>query len=214
MKIANINDSILNIFQESNMAFKLYSYIKFNRVFIVLLLACTMFSGGCVTHSKYFKKADYDIDLVHRIAVLPFGNHTLDRYSGEKMKEKVVIELLLKGYEIIEEGEITRMLVDLKVQSAAELTLNEIRALGEVLKVDAVIKGAVSSMDIVKGASIHYPEAALTLRMIDIKSGETVWSVSNSGGGPGFLTRHFGTEGKTLDEVARKVVKEAVNTLQ
>ncbi|MBI4826005.1 MAG: hypothetical protein HY807_06230 [Nitrospirae bacterium] len=186
----------------------------FSYVFIMLLLADIVFVFGCGFNNKYYKKQDYNIALVNKVAVLPFENFALDRYAGEKIREKVVIELLERGFEVVEEGEVMRQLAQLKVQSVSLLTLDEIKSLGQNLEVDAVIKGSVSTLGIIKGASVDYPEAAVTIRMIETVNGETVWSVSNTAGGPGFLTRHFGIEGKTLDEAARKVVKEAIDTLK
>ncbi|MDO8282737.1 MAG: hypothetical protein Q7U10_09000 [Thermodesulfovibrionia bacterium] len=186
---------------------------SFFKVLIILLLADIVFLYGCAVN-KYYKKPDYNIALVKKVAVLPFENFASDKYAGEKIREKVVIELLASGFEVVEEGEVMMQLTQLKVQSASLLTLDEIKSLGQSLDVDAVIRGSVSTLGIIKGASVEYPEAALTLRMIEAENGDTVWSVSNTAGGPGFLTRHFGIEGKTLDEVAREVVKESIDTLK
>jgi hypothetical protein len=51
------------------------------------------------------------------------------------------------------------------------------------------------------------------LMMIDIRSGNIAWSAWHTSGGPSFWTRHFGAEGATLNEISRKVIKDAVNTL-
>lgn len=183
------------------------------KVFMMLLLINIVFLYGCAVN-KYYKKPDYNTALVKKVAVLPFENFAIDKYAGEKIKEKVVIELLASGFEVVEEGEVMKQLTQLKVNSVSSLTLDEIKSLGQSLGVDAVIKGSVSTLEMIKGASVDYPEAAVSLRMIETENGETVWSVTNTAGGPGFMTRHFGIEGKTLDEVARKVVKEAIDTLK
>lgn len=187
---------------------------SFQKLLIILMLADILLLFGCAATNKYYRKPEYNIDLVKKVAVLPFDNFATDKYAGEKIKEKVVIELLESGFEVVEEGEVLRQLTQLKVKSVSLLTLEEIKSLGQSLNVDAVIRGSVSTLGIIKGASVDYPEAAVTIRMIEAANGETVWSVSNTAGGPGFLTRHFGIEGKTLDEVARKVVKDSIDTLK
>jgi hypothetical protein len=48
--------------------------------------------------------------------------------------------------------------------------------------------------------------------MLDTESGDIIWSTWHSTGGASFWTRHFGAEGRTLDETSSRVVKEAFNT--
>jgi TolB-like protein len=175
-----------------------------------VLLALTV---SCGAAGNYYVRPQYDLESIKRIAVLPFENYTQDNYAGVKIREKVVIELLERGFEVVEEGEVLRVLSELKVEPVRMITLSDIQSLGSMLGVDAVMKGSAGELIDKKGISVSYPEVAINLKLIDVASGDIVWSVSHSGGGPGFWTRHFGTEGDTLDEAAEKVVKEAVNTL-
>jgi len=49
--------------------------------------------------------------------------------------------------------------------------------------------------------------------LLEASSGSIIWSVRHTAGGASFWARHFGAEGITLSEAARKAVKEAVNKL-
>jgi TolB-like protein len=182
------------------------------RTITLLLLSLTI--GCAATASNYYSRTQYDIALIKNIAVLPFDNYARDDYAGIKIREKVVIELLKNGFEVIEEGEVLRILKELKVEPVKAITLSEIQDLGNMLGVDAVMKGSAGELVDKAGVSMHYPEASINLKLIDVATGDIVWSVSHSTGGPSFWSRHFGAEGATLDETAEEVVKEAINTLK
>ncbi|MBI4843220.1 MAG: DUF799 family lipoprotein [Nitrospirae bacterium] len=161
-----------------------------------------------------YVRPGFDKASVKKIAVLPFENYTEDKFAGQKMRAKVMIELLNSGFEVVEEGEVTRILKELKVYQVASITVSDIQELGKRLGIDAVVKGSTGEMEDKKGVALTYPEVSINLSILDAKSGDIVWSVSHSAGGPSFWTRHFGTEGDTLDKAAYKVVKESINTLK
>jgi hypothetical protein len=71
----------------------------------------------------------------------------------------------------------------------------------------------VEAYGISRGISVSYPEVSINLRLVEPSSGNIIWSVCQTSGGPGFWTRHFGAEGISLSDSASKVVKEAMDTL-
>jgi len=94
----------------------------YNKVFlywaqVFICLISIIFTTGCAV-DKFYKNPQLDAGQINTIAVLPFENFTNDKYAGDKMKEKVVIELFSRGFEVIEEGEIARQLKKLKVKSS------------------------------------------------------------------------------------------------
>ncbi len=48
--------------------------------------------------------------------------------------------------------------------------------------------------------------------MADTSSGSIIWSITKTGGGAGFMARHFGTKTKTMSETVLSVVREAIET--
>ncbi|MBE0425682.1 MAG: hypothetical protein IBX72_03440 [Nitrospirae bacterium] len=158
-------------------------------------------------------RPETDIKNIKKVAVLPFENFTSDVYAGEKIRRIVITDLLEKGIDIIEPGEVTRQLQELKVKSIGSMKNTEIQGLGTALSVDALMMGAVEAFGLSKGISVTYPEVAVILRLIETDSGNIIWSIRHTSGGPDFWMRHFGSEGPSLSETARKVVKEAVGTL-
>lgn len=166
---------------------------------------------GCV--QAPITRPETDIDPIKKIAVLPFENFTADRYAGEKMRRIVITELLSEGVEVIEPGEVTRLLKEMELRSLSSLGVPEIQELGKTLGVEAVMAGSVEAFGISQGISVSYPEVTINLMLLDASSGTILWSVRSTSGGANFWTRHFGAEGMSLSETARKVVKKAFNTL-
>ena len=172
--------------------------------FLVVLL-------GCV--SDPVTKPETDIDPVKKMAVLPFENFTGDRYAAEKIRRIVITELLSEGVEVIEPGEVTRLLKEMNLRSLNSLGVPEIQELGKTLGVEAVMAGSVEAFGMSQGISVTYPEVTINLMLLDASSGAIIWSVRSTSGGASFWTRHFGAEGMSLSETARKVVKKAFDTL-
>jgi len=171
-----------------------------------------VFVWGCGSPRQYIRP-DVDIRSIRRIAVLPLESLTPDEYAGEKIRGLVISELLARGVDVVEPGEVTRVLRELKVRSVRAVTVEDLRKIGKRLNVKAVMTGSVGAFGMSRGISASYPEVAIHLMLLDTSSGNIIWSVWNTAGGPSFWTRHFGTEGITLSETARKVVKETIDAL-
>jgi len=166
---------------------------------------------GCASDS--FLRPETDTDTIKRVAVLPFENFTTDAYAGEKIRRIVITELLSEGVDVIEPGEVTRLLKEMELRSLSSLGVPEIQEIGKTLGVEAVMAGSVEAYGTSQGISVTYPEVTINLLLLDASSGNIIWSVRSTSGGANFWTRHFGAEGMSLSETARKVVKKAFNTL-
>jgi TolB-like protein len=186
-----------------------------NRLTFPLLYAlCSMliFIYGC-GGPKYHIQPKADISDIKRVAVLPLENFTADTYAGEKIRRIVISELLSRGIDVIEPGEVTRILKESEVRSLGSIKVSDIQNIGKTLGVEAVMLGSVEAFGMGRGISVTYPEVSIHLILLEASSGNIVWSVLHTTGGASFWTRHFGAEGISLSEAARKAVKEAVNTL-
>jgi TolB-like protein len=171
-----------------------------------------IFMCGCGGPKHYIRPA-VDISNIKRVAVLPLETFTADEYAGEKIRRAVITELLSRGIDVIEPGEVTRVLMELKVRSLGSIKITDIQNIGKTLSVEAVMRGSVEAFGISRGISVSYPEVSIHLMLIEASSGNIIWSIWHTGGGASFWSRHFGAEGITLSEAARKVVKEAIDTL-
>ncbi len=185
--------------------------IKPRNFFLSVLCSLLVFISGC--GPKHFVKTKTDIIKVKKIAVLPLENFTSDEYAHEKIRTILITELLSRDIDVIEPGEVTRILRELKVRSIGSVKIAELQELGKTLKSDSLMMGSVESFQIARGISVTYPEVTINLRLIEVSTGNIVWSVRHTTGGANFWTRHFGSETTSLSESADKVVKEAIGTL-
>ncbi len=176
------------------------------------LLLVLLLMAGCSGPRQYVRE-DAGVRTIKKIAVLPLASLTADENAGEKIRGLVISELLSRGVDVVEPGEVTRALLEMKVRSLGALTVDDFKALGKRLKVKALMTGSVAAYGMSRGITTTYPEVSIHLMLIDTSNGEIVWSVWHTAGGPSFWTRHFGTEGLTLSETARKAVREAIGAL-
>ncbi len=187
-------------------------------LFICLLLNGLLFvwvvSGcnGTINYTTY-TQPQFSMSGVRKIVVLPFDNYTSDRYAAAKVRKDVIIDLMSRGIEIIEPGEVSKILSELKMRSVRNITMKNLKYIEKQLKVNIFLKGSVGAYQISKGISVTYPEVSVYMKLVSTKERRVVWSVSHTSGGSSFWTRHFGAEGLTLDETSRKIVSEAVDTL-
>lgn len=162
---------------------------------------------------KKFLKPNFNPYSISKIAILPIENYTNDKKAGEKIRSLLAIDFLSRNIDVIEPGEVINVLKELQIGYINSLTLKDIKKIAKMLKVDAILMGSVGTFQISQGISASYPEVSLSLRLLDSKTADIVWSIWNTTGGADFWTRHFGTEGATLDETAKKVINESIDTL-
>jgi len=186
-------------------------YRKLGGALIILVTVIT--SYGCTHSVRYFVRPDTDLTKIKKVAVLPFENHTQDRYANEKIRELVMMGLLKRGVDVIEPGEVNDILRLMRIRSVKRLTKEEIIEMGKRLNIDAIITGSVNTYEKKRALSVTYPEVSIYINLIDTDSGNILWATWHTSGGADFWTRHFGIETKTIDEVSQKVVKEALDTV-
>jgi PBP1b-binding outer membrane lipoprotein LpoB len=180
---------------------------------LIPFILLTLLISGCSHRVKQYTNPEINIIDVQKIAVLPLDNLTPHKYADKKIAGVLIMDLLSRGIDVIEPGEVNATLKTRRVRSSTSLPVTTIKEIGKSLKVDAVIFGSVSTFEMQKGITVSYPEASIYLTMIDVRSGDIIWSAWHTSGGASFWSRHFGSEGATLDETARVVVKEVFDTV-
>jgi TolB-like protein len=168
---------------------------------------------SCSTTVKPYLRPATDVPDIKEVAVLPFENLTRDEHAGEKIRNAVIMDLLSIGINVIEPGEVLKILKELQIRPDVLLSAEDIKSAGESLEVDALITGSVESFGTSQGINVSYPEVSVHLMLLEPEGGSIIWSVWHTTGGASFWTRHFGAEGRTIDETSRIVVQEAFDTL-
>ncbi|MBW2401935.1 MAG: penicillin-binding protein activator LpoB, partial [Deltaproteobacteria bacterium] len=90
---------------------------------------------------------------------------------------------------------------------------DQIKQLSGILAVDAVITGVVKEYGSVRSGATSANVVSISLRMIEISSGQIIWSASSTRGGVKLLDRLFGGGGKPMDTVTVKAVDDLLDKL-
>jgi TolB-like protein len=178
--------------------------------FFLFLFLCIFLIAGC--GPKHYVREKVGPANIKRVAVIPFENFTADEYAAEKIRRIVITDLLSRGVEVVEPGEITRIIRESKIKSISSIKTTEVQEIGKASGAYAIMTGSVEYYGIARGISVTYPEVTVNFKLMKTSTGKVLWSVRHTSGGADFWTRHFGSEGKSLSEAAGEVVREAMNT--
>jgi TolB-like protein len=178
--------------------------------FLLSILIFIFLITGC--GPKHYVREKVDPAGIKKVAVMPFENFTADEYAAEKIRRIVITDLLSRGVEVVEPGEITRIIRESKIKSLSSIKTAEVQDIGKASGAYAIMIGSVEYFGISRGVSVTYPEVTANFKLIETSTGKVLWSVRHTSGGADFWTRHFGSEGKSLSEAAGEVVREAMNT--
>ncbi len=180
-----------------------------------VVLAAALWLVGCAgLPPATYVHPNYDFSRVKKVAVLPLENLSPDQTAGEKVRKVVVTELLATGIvDVIEPGQVNRILTVQNIQNPAAMSPEDFKKVGTALGAQMLVVGSVESYDRVQVGGVQAPEVTMTLRGVDVDSGTIVWATSHTQGGATVAARLFGLTGDSLSEVARKAAHQAVVTL-
>ena len=125
----------------------------------------------------------------------------------------MLIDLLSRGVDVVEPGEVIALMRAMKVPSLNSITSEHIEEIGKILKAEAVMTGSVGAYKVSRGVSVSYPEVSMSLILYETQTNEIIWSVWHTTGGAGFWSRHFGAEVMTLDETVKVLVDDILDTI-
>lgn len=180
-----------------------------------LLLAVALAPFGCGgMRPTTFIHPEYNFAYVERVAVIPFENLVGDQAAGARATRYFVNELLAtEAFEIVEPGEVARVLALQGIAGTAELTKAQVTEIGRQLSVQGVFLGSIAESAAIRSGSSAASTVTISVRLLETDTGATVWSTTNTEGGRGFWSSLFGTGNDSLSEVTRRCVKNAIATL-
>lgn len=181
-------------------------------LFVVIFSSCSS--------ERFAIKNGYDFSKVKRVAVMGFSSSDSTSNSGDVVSDEFVLELLNRGYEVVERSKINTVLTEQKMSLNGEVDSQNIKKIGGLLGVDAIITGSVITYKADRNTTVIYnstkdknsstdmkvkiteAEVGLNARMIDISSGEVIWSGSDK------------YEAFELSDALSVVVSDLVNSLK
>ena len=156
--------------------------LLWNRKRFVLFFVCAFLalflSNGCAFH--YVNQASLDVAQIkeentQRIAVLVFDNPPLNMQAGMHISRLFELYLLRTGlYKIAERGQVENILRERGIMISPAGPAVSLQQLGDLLQVDGIVLGSVSQYS--------RTDMAFSARLVSVKSGLVLWSVSETGG--------------------------------
>lgn len=180
-------------------------------LFLTLCLAVLACTGG-LPPTK-FLNPDFDFAFVERVAVLPLENLSPDQQAGARATRLLITELLASGaVDVVEPGEV-RSAVDRVAGRQRAPTSDEVRELGEILGIQALLIGSVSQSETLRSGTVTIPVVTLDVHMLETETGAAVWAATHSEKGAGLSAKVLGTGGEPIAETTRRCVRTIVETL-
>ena len=166
---------------------------------VLSFLALVIFSG-CAAESvsrTSFDRAFLDQENIKRVAVFTFDSPADDPQAGAHISKLLEMYLLQTGlYQIAEREPVERILKEKGLDKMSAGDSGALRLMREQTQVDGIILGTVSQY--------NRANFGFTARLVSLKSGLVLWSISQTGGR---LVR-------PLSQVADETVQAAVKELQ
>ncbi len=168
---------------------------------------------GCAGPTVFLDKS-FDFNYVERVAVLPFENLSQSQTTSRQATLVFITELLAsETYNVIEPGETAKVLATVNPTRGSALDLDQIKALGKSLNVQALILGTVNESTTYRSGAMTVPIITMEVRMVETETGNTVWSALRTEGRPGFFRSLLGLSGKSSAETMRDCTRSLLKTL-
>jgi len=168
---------------------------------------------GCATRPQSFIHPTAGLGHIERTAVIPFKNMTQDEFASGKVQNIVATELLRRGLEVVEAGEVITVLNEEGYGKAeGELSKRTALAAAKRLNVQSFILGSVHEYGISRSGE-GFVEVSVSVKLLDAETHTILWEATHSKKGTAVLDRLFGIGKKSTTDLALEVVREMLDTL-
>lgn len=184
---------------------------------------------GCATApdiiTDSYLKPGIDFSKFERVAVMGFTDAPNVPGSGKEIADIAGLEMLKKGYDILERNQVEVILHEQRLGLSGVLESETVNQVGKILGVKAIITGTVGSYHREKiyqeGAEINFLgrmkqltrivipggetlryEVSLTMKMVDAETGAVIWMASGSLSG-----------NETSANLAKKIILQCLKTI-
>lgn len=172
--------------------------------------------AGCMSGPlTSYVNENVSFGYIQKVAVLPFENHTQNKFAEERLRDIVTTELLSRGlFDVVEKGDLQRFLrEEMVVREHYSLDQATAKRLVPRLQAQAYLAGSVDDFSEMRNGPYSYPVMALTLRLVDSESGQIIWQASGHASGYSTIDRLFGLASEDANQVTFRLVAELLDTL-
>jgi hypothetical protein len=114
---------------------------------------------------------------------------------------------------VVPVGEVARGVARAEVQNPSAPSPEEAVKLGSIIKVQAIITGAVREYGEVRSGATSANIISVSLQMFETQTGKVVWTDSSTRGGISIWDRLFGGGGQPMNKVTEKAVNDLIYRL-
>jgi len=194
----------------------------FGKCLIVVLLSSIVCLTGCsaattrlftkpIAQSTYVTYQEWGPN--RNVVILPFLNVSKDKDAGLKARDLFISEMYISGAfkDVVDEGEMLEVMKKLKVRETDSFGKDTIKTLGDNLGAQAVIFATVEEYTERSNKGALF---AVSMRMVDVETGNILWVGNSSQEGGGSISEALGlSDGPVVIDVARDVMKGLINDL-
>ena len=155
-----------------------------------------------------------DFGAIQAVGVMPFQNLSRDSLAAERVRDVFIQGLLSTGaLYVVPVGEVARAVARAEIQTPFAPSPEEVVKLSGVLKVQALITGAVQEYGEVRSGPTSANLIAVSVQMLEAQTGKVVWTASSTKGGIDVWDRLFGGGGRPMSDVTRAAVDDVIAKL-
>ncbi|WP_297058922.1 GNA1162 family protein [Thermosulfurimonas sp.] len=185
------------------------------KFFLPILMLFLLWGCGTRGEIRSYLRQGVDPAFVKRVAVLKFENHTRNKQAADRMRDIVTMEALALGvFDVVDRTVVDEVLSEEGVEEGMGLDKATIRRLGKRLGVQALLVGSVDAYEEEREGSYTYPVVSVSLRLIDVASGEIIWKAGGTETGYSMVGRLFGWKPKNAIEVSFRLVDRLLRTFK
>jgi TolB-like protein len=183
------------------------------KVIKTLLVISFLFFLGCAS-SKDFVRPGTNFNKYQRIAVLPLVDFPNHPQSGVQVADIISMRLLTTGATILDRSQTSQLLSEQKLGVSGLVDERTAPNIGSVLGVQALIAGSVNewrsacnNVQFIAGAApaiLCTSVVGITLKLIDVETGQIVWSGSARGSSVG-TDSHAQAAEKAVEKIVEQL---------
>jgi hypothetical protein len=186
---------------------------KLNSLKLLFLLAFLLLIA-CASHRSSYLDPNMDFGTIKSVAVMPLTGLARDQVVAERVRDVFINKLLATGaVYVLPVGEVARGVARAEISNPTTPSSEEVVKLGGIIKVQAVITGAVMEYGEVRSGTAAANVVSVALQMMEAQTGRVVWSASSAKGGVTIWDRLFGGGGQPMNTVTEKAVNDLINKL-
>jgi curli biogenesis system outer membrane secretion channel CsgG len=185
------------------------------KLFTILALGGLLLTAGCGgMGTTRFIHPEFDFGFLESVAVVPFENASENQGAGNQATRYFNNALLAtEAFEIVEPGEVARVLENEGLVRTAQLSDQQIVAIGQQLGVQGLFLGSVTESSSIRSGATTVSVVTVVIRLVETETGATVWSATGSDDSATFWSSLFGTGQRARADVMRRAIDKCLGSL-